>query len=646
MAGDRGADDHGGARAVAGGEGLDAELDRAVPSGEALAYIVLFAGEQPGRVFVINHNTVLIGRLPTAEVSIVDASVSTRHAQIINRSRGFEIEDLGSTNGTMVAGQRITRSPLRNGDRVTVGSVEFMFLLDRPTASTVQLPGSNRTSAVVATGAMTLMRPGSYSRRSSPLPVAGPDRASRAVDDEGLSLVEIVDRLARFYLFIKPNLPFVGACLTAFMILGLASSFILPPRSAAVSQVKLVPQIKANPVDEQQYRPDDESSQTFFQGAERAFTEPDLVKATLARVEGKDPSLSHVAAVANRLRLDFIGDHLYRASFTDTVVGRGKPVPEVFLPAHIRGYIQSEIDHGLREFNAKVSFLRDQVNSVDKDLARINVERTKFRAQNADRLPEDALQTHTSRFQLDSRRADLVAQVRRLQADLESTRQQVQAGRPLAQARSQSSQTYRESLAVVNRKLSEAYASGLADGHPEVQQLKAEKERFETLLQSELASHPSQLDRQADPTFQAAQGHIESLQAQLEAARSDLADTDKSLAQVRNVVGDLPRVEQRMVELNNAQDATTKLRSQLFEKLKQAELQLNLEQVSIQSRYDISAVKTERPAVAQTLALRGAFGLFVGLFVGVAWLLGREGRRMVQQALITVNSASRRAPRP
>jgi pSer/pThr/pTyr-binding forkhead associated (FHA) protein len=645
MAGNRGADERSGSRAGAGGEGLDADLDRAIPSGAALAYLVLVAGEQPGRVFVLNRNTVIIGRLDSADVSIGDASVSTRHARIINGSRGFEIEDLGSTNGTVVAGQRITRAPLRNGDRVTIGSVELTFLVDRPTAATVQLPMTGRSSALVATGA-TLIRPGNYAPRSSPIP-APPQPRARSDEDEGMSLAEIVERLARLYMFLKPRLPGIALCLAICLVLGFASSFILPPRSAAACVVKLLPEIKANPVEDQYHAPDDQAGQPFFQAAERSFVEPELVRSALVKVEHAEPSEAHLASVTSRLKLDAMGDHLYRASFTDKMIGRGAPAPLVFLPAHVRVYIQSEIDHALREFNAKVNFLRDQLKSVDKDLSHIDEERTRFREANADRLPEDAVQTHSSMFQLGSRRADLVAQVRRLQADLDAARLQVQGGRPLAQTKYQSSQTYRDSLAIVNRKLSEAYASGLADGHPEVQQLKAEKERLDALVKNELEAHATQLDQQTDPAFQAVEGRIESLQAQLAAARSDLGDTETNLAQVRNVVGALPRVEQRVVELNNAQDATTKLRSQLFDKLKQAELQLNLEQVSVQSRYDIGPIRLERPALGQTLLLRCILGLCLGLFIAIAWLLIREGRRLLAQAMLTLNNAPRppRAPR-
>jgi len=128
------------------------------------------------------------------------------------------------------------------------------------------------------------------------------------------------------------------------------------------------------------------------------------------------------------------------------------------------------------------------------------------------------------------------------------------------------------------------------------------------------------------------------LQAQLGAARADLADTEKNLGQIRNVVGDLPRVEARVQQLNDIQDATTHLHSQLFEQLKKADLQLSLERVSAESRYEViippQLVKTKK---AVALALRAGIGLFLGLLVTAAIIAFREMRRLVSKALVTLD---------
>src|SRR5690348_19063 len=87
--------------------GLDAQLDRIVPSEAAAAFLMMVAGEQPGRVHPLAKNTVIIGRAPTADIRVSDRSVSNEHARIINGSMGYEIEDLASTNGTYVGARKV-----------------------------------------------------------------------------------------------------------------------------------------------------------------------------------------------------------------------------------------------------------------------------------------------------------------------------------------------------------------------------------------------------------------------------------------------------------------------------------------------------------------------------------------------------------
>jgi pSer/pThr/pTyr-binding forkhead associated (FHA) protein len=79
----------------------------------------------------------VLGREPTAAVSIDDATVSRHHARIvIDRGRAV-LEDLGSKNGTWLHGSRIaTSQALRDGDQIRVGSVPMTFRCfsaERPT---------------------------------------------------------------------------------------------------------------------------------------------------------------------------------------------------------------------------------------------------------------------------------------------------------------------------------------------------------------------------------------------------------------------------------------------------------------------------------------------------------------------------------
>lgn len=63
-----------------------------------------------------------IGRLPEAGLSLPEELTSRRHARITWEEEVPVVEDLGSTNGTFVNGERVKRRPLAEGDRLLVGS--------------------------------------------------------------------------------------------------------------------------------------------------------------------------------------------------------------------------------------------------------------------------------------------------------------------------------------------------------------------------------------------------------------------------------------------------------------------------------------------------------------------------------------------
>lgn len=64
----------------------------------------------------------LLGRHPACDVVVADASVSRRHAQLTLRDGVWVLQDLASTNGTAVNGQRVGRTALRSGDLVELGA--------------------------------------------------------------------------------------------------------------------------------------------------------------------------------------------------------------------------------------------------------------------------------------------------------------------------------------------------------------------------------------------------------------------------------------------------------------------------------------------------------------------------------------------
>ena len=67
---------------------------------------------------------VTIGRSADADITIADSYVSSRHARVSPSAAGPVLEDLGSTNGTVVNGASISGpTTLRKGDKLTLGDV-------------------------------------------------------------------------------------------------------------------------------------------------------------------------------------------------------------------------------------------------------------------------------------------------------------------------------------------------------------------------------------------------------------------------------------------------------------------------------------------------------------------------------------------
>ncbi|NJO00668.1 MAG: FHA domain-containing protein, partial [Bacteroidia bacterium] len=79
------------------------------------------------QVFYLNKPTMTIGRAANNDIVIPEQTVSSRHATITVENGSFFINDLNSTNGTFINGNRIDSKILKSGDLIKLGAANCRF---------------------------------------------------------------------------------------------------------------------------------------------------------------------------------------------------------------------------------------------------------------------------------------------------------------------------------------------------------------------------------------------------------------------------------------------------------------------------------------------------------------------------------------
>lgn len=91
-----------------------------------ITFLIYYGDELLGEE-TFSNNVIKIGRLSTVDLKLEDPTVSRVHAQIEATSDGFLIKDMGSSAGTIVNGEKVEKSILKDGDELLLGKTKLII---------------------------------------------------------------------------------------------------------------------------------------------------------------------------------------------------------------------------------------------------------------------------------------------------------------------------------------------------------------------------------------------------------------------------------------------------------------------------------------------------------------------------------------
>lgn len=98
---------------------------------EQEACLIIIRGSPQGHRYFLTQEEMVIGRDAAAEISLLDQSISRRHAKVIKRGEQVFLMDLGSANGTLINDKKLApneEQPLSKEDMIKLGNSILKFL--------------------------------------------------------------------------------------------------------------------------------------------------------------------------------------------------------------------------------------------------------------------------------------------------------------------------------------------------------------------------------------------------------------------------------------------------------------------------------------------------------------------------------------
>jgi type II secretory pathway predicted ATPase ExeA len=113
--------------------------------GPAFARILLASGGRTLSTHTLHAGRLIIGRTAANDLQIDSRFVSRHHCQIVTTSSSCMVEDLNSTNGIFIQGKRVRHHQLNDGDVISLGQHELLYIDERSQSRTAAEEHSSTT---------------------------------------------------------------------------------------------------------------------------------------------------------------------------------------------------------------------------------------------------------------------------------------------------------------------------------------------------------------------------------------------------------------------------------------------------------------------------------------------------------------------
>jgi len=585
-----------------------------------------------GQRYPITAQGKVIGRGQTAEIKLPDGQASENHAMVLSKDGRDFVYDLGSETGTFINGRRVDQSELKSGDVIAIGNTQIEYVQTAgaraavpvaPSNALVPSAGTNPNASPAALQAQMLLSQMAMMQQAQMNAMAfnqGQGQGGNDAEPDAASMKDLILKLKPIWDFYRPYLRMMIVLTMIGAGVGLSSVRWMPPNQPASFEVNLIGSMANNPV-----KPFERGLIEFFRSAHISFRSPALIEKTLAALGEVDITPARIQGVQRSLAMEGV------AKVNNNVTYRGDyrgPTPTWslrFLAAHVRLFLDTEIDKTLKLIRVEADFLEKQLANNEKELRRTEREVLEFKKKNIDGLPEQARQYYDLLFELQKQQSTTEVAVSRIGSLKRLGRVRLNAENPLTESRISNTRPYQSAIFDVNSRLAAARASGKGEEHPEIVALKANLDELERLAkEAETSGSGTDVERRRNPTYNAIQDNLRGLDADEETARSELGRLRRDLERVRSVVDRLPELDAQYADLQRSYDTSRGLHSSIFAQLKATRLQYDLEKASAQSRYEIispPALEVPNPlkvGLVRTTAGTVAFGV---LALGLATLL-------------------------